>query len=142
MKNLAAFISGGLFGLGLVVSDMVNPQRVQGFFDIFGAWDPTLVFVIVGANIPMMLSWWWVRRHERSVLGENLPARPSLTIDRRLIGGAVVFGAGWGLVGLCPGTAVASVLFGLPRVLVFVGAMFTGFVAYHHWQVRRRTVVA
>ena len=136
MKNLTAFLAGGLFGLGLVLSDMINARRVQGFFDLFGAWDPTLVFVIIGANIPMIATWLWVARHRQSLLGEPLPGVPSAKIDMRLIGGSVLFGAGWGLVGLCPGSVMASLLFGYREALLFAFAMAVGFVAFGLWRSR------
>ncbi|MEZ5824527.1 MAG: DUF6691 family protein [Geminicoccaceae bacterium] len=137
MKNFTSLLAGGLFGFGLVLSDMINAQRVQGFFDLFGAWDPTLVFVIIGANIPMMMTWAWVRRHQRSVLGEELPGAASTNIDKRLIGGSVLFGAGWGLVGLCPGTVMATLLFGYKEAFLFGVAMAVGFYAFGHWRSRR-----
>ena len=124
MRLLIALISGAMFGAGLVVADMTNPARVQAFLDVFGAWDPTLAFVMGGAMLPMIWAWLLSRRI-RPVLAAAFPA-PMSTIDARLIGGSAMFGAGWGLSGFCPGPALAALSFGGGGVVIFVGAMVAG----------------
>lgn len=126
LRNLSAFIAGGLFGAGLLVSGMTNTRKVQGWLDIFGDWDPTLAFVLTGAIIPMAITWNIAARRARSVLGEPLPSKPSTQIDRNLMIGSLMFGAGWGLVGLCPGPAVASIGWGGIGGVVFLLSMLAG----------------
>ncbi len=128
MRALFAFLSGGLFGAGLLVSGMVDTRKVQGWLDIFGDWDPTLAFVLGGAIIPMFFAW-RLTEGRRPALGGVFPPKPAVVIDRSLIGGSVLFGMGWGLVGLCPGPAMASLTFGGVEGLVFFGAMVVGMLA-------------
>ena len=129
MRLLFAVISGGLFGAGLLVSGMVDTARVQGWLDIFGAWDPTLAFVMGGAIIPMAIAWRIAARRSTAVLGGAMPPPSVPEFDRGLILGSVMFGAGWGLVGLCPGPALASALFNGTGGLVFLAAMIGAMVA-------------
>lgn len=126
MRAFVALAAGGLFGLGLIVSDMVNPARVLGFLDIAGAWDPTLAFVMVGALIPMAIAWRIAATRATPVCGGEFPARPAPRVDPRLLGGAAVFGAGWGLVGFCPGPALTALGTGSLEALFFTIAMLTG----------------
>jgi uncharacterized protein len=128
-RNLFAFLAGGLFGAGLLVSGMTNTVKVQGWLDIFGDWDPTLAFVLGGAILPMAVAWNVAARRARPVLGGELPGKPGAEIDRNLVIGSVVFGAGWGLAGLCPGPAVASLSWGGLGGLVFLAAMILGMLA-------------
>jgi|TARA_A100001518_G_scaffold3994_1_gene4846 hypothetical protein len=109
MKTLVGYIAGLLFGLGLTISGMTDPERVLGFLDIAGAWDPTLMFVLGGAVITNFMGYRLVLRRPHPVFGERfqLPTRQDL--DIRLIGGASLFGIGWGLSGYCPGPAFASI---------------------------------
>jgi hypothetical protein len=130
MRILVALASGALFGLGLIVSDMVNPARVLGFLDVAGVWDPTLAFVMAGALVPMALVWRLAAARPAPICGGSFPARPPARFDRRLIGGAALFGAGWGLVGFCPGPALAALGTGSAEALVFSGAMLTGMAAH------------
>ena len=127
MRAVFAFLSGGLFGAGLLVSGMVDTTKVQGWLDIFGDWDPTLAFVLGGAVIPMFVVWQLVeRRLSRPALGGLFPPKPQVRLDRNLILGSVLFGAGWALAGLCPGPAMASITYGGTGGLVFLGAMVAG----------------
>ena len=127
MRKLVALLAGLIFGLGLVVSDMINPARVLGFLDLFGgAWDPTLAFVMIGAVLVMAIAWLIAGTKQAPVFGGDMPGAASSVIDRKLIGGAAVFGLGWGLVGLCPGPALAGLLVGGVPVLVFIAAMIFG----------------
>jgi len=126
MRNLFAALAGGLFGAGLLVSGMVNTVKVQGWLDVFGIWDPTLAFVLGGAIIPMAIAWRIAARRKVAVLGSALPEAPDNKVGHNLVIGSVLFGAGWGLAGLCPGPALASVGFGGLGGLVFLLAMVAG----------------
>ena len=126
LRNLFALIAGGLFGAGLLVSGMTNTHKVQGWLDIFGAWDPTLAFVLGGAILPMAIAWNIASRRAKAVLGNPLPSPARGEVDRNLILGSLMFGAGWGLVGLCPGPAIASISWGGIGGLVFLVAMLAG----------------
>ncbi|WP_322867832.1 DUF6691 family protein [Aquicoccus sp. G2-2] len=129
MRLLISLLAGGLFGLGLMVSGMTDVTKVQGWLDVFGAWDPTLAFVLGGAIAPMAVAWRLTTRHSSAVLGAPFPPKPSITIDRSLILGAVLFGTGWALVGFCPGPAMASLSYGGAQGLAFFAAMIAGMVA-------------
>ena len=127
MRKLFALLAGMIFGLGMVVSDMINPARVLGFLDLFGgAWDPTLAFVMGGAVVVMAAAWLLAGTRQTPVFGGDMPGAASSIIDRKLIGGAAIFGLGWGLVGLCPGPALAGMLVGGLPVLIFIAAMIFG----------------
>ena len=128
MRQVFAGLWGSLFGIGLLVSGMTDTQKVLGWLDFFGAWDPTLAFVMGGAIVPMFFAWRITARRS-PVLGGDFPAQPNQKLDQRLIIGAVLFGAGWGLVGLCPGPALASLSFGGWQGLVFLVAMILGMIA-------------
>ena len=125
-RLIFSFIAGGLFGAGLFVSGMTDTTKVQGWLDVFGAWDPTLAFVMGGAMIPMFIAWQIARRRTLSVLGSALPPPPSTRIDGRLVVGSLMFGAGWGLAGICPGPSIAALSYGGPSLYVFIAAMLTG----------------
>ncbi|WP_299690591.1 DUF6691 family protein [uncultured Tateyamaria sp.] len=125
MRAVFAVLSGALFGAGLHVSGMTNTARVRGFLDFAGAWDPTLAFVMGGAMLPMFVAWRFARRGT-PVAGPAFPPPPSSEISRPLIAGSVLFGVGWGLVGLCPGPALASLSYGGWPGLVFLAAMLAG----------------
>lgn len=125
-RLIFSFIAGGLFGAGLFVSGMTDTTKVQGWLDVFGAWDPTLAFVMGGAMIPMFIAWQMARRRTLSVLGSDLPPPPSTRIDGRLVVGSLMFGAGWGLAGICPGPSIAALSYGGPSLYVFIAAMLTG----------------
>jgi uncharacterized membrane protein YedE/YeeE len=129
MRNIFAFLAGGLFGAGLLVSGMVDTTKVQGWLDVFGDWDPTLAFVLGGAIIPMAIAWQVAARRRLAVLGNALPERPDPRLGHNLVVGSVLFGMGWGLAGLCPGPAMASLTFGGWGGLLFVAAMIAGMMA-------------
>ena len=126
----SAFASGLLFGLGLIVSQMVNPAKVLGFLDIFGHWDPSLAFVMGGAVAVSAVGTVIARRRGVPVLAARLEIPSRRDLDRRLIGGAALFGIGWGLVGLCPGPALTAITFGPWQVVVFVAAMVAGMALF------------
>lgn len=119
-------VSGTLFGAGLTVGGMVDPQRVRRFLDIFGEWDPTLAFVMGGAVVVMAIAWRLQRGMTHPVFAEkwSLPDRSDL--DARLVAGAAIFGIGWGIAGICPGPALASLALVPAKVLPFIIAMIAG----------------
>lgn len=127
MTLLISLMSGLLFGLGLALSGMVDPARVLGFLDVAGAWDPSLAFVMGGALLVFMPGYFLlVRPRSQSLLGEACPVVPSSRLDGRLLGGAALFGIGWGMVGICPGPALSLLTGGQPLIWLFVAAMVTG----------------
>jgi len=127
---VSAFAAGLLFGLGLIVSQMVNPTKVLGFLDIFGSWDPSLALVMGGAVVVSALGYVTATRCGMPVLAPRLEIPTWRALDPRLIGGAALFGIGWGLVGLCPGPALVGLTFGPWQVLVFVAAMIVGMAVF------------
>lgn len=118
--------AGIVFGAGLALSDMVNPARVLAFLDIVGSWDPTLAFVMGGAVIASAVGFLLSRRLRAPVFGKSFFIPDNRQLDRNLIGGAALFGAGWGLVGFCPGPAIASLVLGMWQPWLFAGAMIAG----------------
>lgn len=130
MRIVIALLSGILFGLGLTIAGMTDPARVRGFHDLFGAWDPTLAFVMGGALLPMAIAW-RVQRHMKKPLAEVAFSLPDTRrIDWKLATGAAIFGAGWGLAGLCPGPAIASLAIEPLKALIFLIAMLIGMVLH------------
>ncbi|SEO15818.1 hypothetical protein SAMN04490248_10251 [Salinihabitans flavidus] len=130
-RLIFAFIAGGFFGAGLFVSGMTDTAKVQGWLDVFGNWDPTLAFVMGGAMIPMAIAWLFTKGR-RPVVGGDFPPPPEPRLGRNLIVGSALFGAGWGLAGLCPGPSVASLSYGGWPHWVFFGAMLVGMFAAPH----------
>ena len=124
VKLFFCLVAGGLFGTGLAVSGMTDPARVIGFLDIFGAWDPALLFVMAGAVCVYGVGMLILRRFKNRNL--NLPPASSSPIDRRLVIGAMIFGIGWGLGGFCPGPALANLGALRLEALVFVPTMTIG----------------
>jgi len=125
-KIASAFIAGTVFGLGLAISEMINPARVVGFLDVAGRWDPTLIFVMGGALLITAIMFPVILRRRRPFLAEQFHLPTKEPIDGPLILGAVIFGIGWGLAGFCPGPALAALASGSRAVLVFVIAMIAG----------------
>ncbi|MES2858148.1 MAG: DUF6691 family protein [Pseudomonadota bacterium] len=126
MKHvLLALGAGLLFGLGLAVSGMTDPDKVLNFLDLFGRWDPSLALVMAGALAVSVPGFAWIRKRGRSVLGEALAEAPSPRVDMRLLAGSVLFGIGWGIAGFCPGPALASLTRGGEAVW-FVLALLVG----------------
>ena len=125
MRLIFAGFAGSLFGIGLWLSGMTDTFKVQGWLDFFGAWDPTLAFVIGGAIVPMAVAWRFTVGRQPA-LGGNFPARPTTRFDLKLTGGSVLFGMGWALTGFCPGPALASVSWGGVGGVVFLAAMIAG----------------
>ena len=128
-KVVIAFISGLLFGAGLAYSGMADPARVQSFLDLFGNWDPTLAFVMGGAVLPMAVAWMIKSRLASPLAATSFDLPGTSKIDRSLAIGAILFGMGWGIAGLCPGPALADLALAPKAVLPFVVAMFVGMAA-------------
>lgn len=141
MKNaitsLVALVSGLVFGLGLILSGMGNPAKVQNFLDFFGTWDPSLALVMCGAIVVGLMAFIWAKRRKISLLGEPMQLPAATAVDRRLLTGAALFGAGWGLAGFCPGPAVMNLATLQPEVGLFVAAMVVGMLTQHAWAARR-----
>ena len=129
-RLLLALVSGLLFGLGLVVSRMIDPAKVLGFLDIAGAWDPSLAFVMIGAIPVAAVGFVAGRRRARPVLDGSFQLPTRTQIERKLSARAALFGIGWGLVGYCPGPALASLTLGRSETLIFVAAMIVGMAAF------------
>lgn len=126
MKVLAALLSGLLFGLGLDLAGMTQPAVVLGFLDVFGQWDPRLVFVMGGAVLTTAIGYRWVLRRPRPLFENSFQLSATRRFDTRLVGGAALFGIGWGIAGYCPGPALASLGGGAPSLLALVASMLAG----------------
>ena len=126
----ASFVSGLLFGAGLALSGMANPQRVQSFLDIGGAFDPTLAFVMMGALLVMAFAWRAQKNLLHPLFSRNYEILKTMPIDLRLISGAILFGVGWGMAGLCPGPALVGLVLLPKKAILFVGAMLLGMGLY------------
>jgi uncharacterized membrane protein YedE/YeeE len=130
MQVLVALIVGLVFGIGLIVAGMTNPAKVLGFLDLAGDWDPSLAFVMGGAILVGLAAFRFAGKRERSLLGDAMRLPTATRIDRRLVLGGLAFGAGWGMAGLCPGPALASLATGGAKVFIFTGAMLAGMVVF------------
>jgi uncharacterized protein len=131
MRRLAAFLIGLVFGLGLILSDMVNPARVRAFLDLFGAWDPTLMFVMIGAMAFSFLGWRIAATRRTAVFGGPLPGPTGGAVDRNLVVGSAIFGIGWGLAGICPGPAIVAAATGRAEFLIFLVSMLAGMALWN-----------
>jgi uncharacterized membrane protein YedE/YeeE len=130
MQVLMALIVGLVFGIGLIVSGMTNPAKVQGFLDLGGNWYPSLAFVMGGAILVGLIAFRFAGQRKRSLLGDVMRLPTATGVDRRLVLGGLAFGAGWGLAGYCPGPALASLAVGGAKPLIFTGAMLAGMVVF------------
>lgn len=138
MKSILLALGAGiLFGGGLLISGMAQPAKVIGFLDVLGDWDPSLGFVMVGAIAVHSLAYRLVPRLQRPLWGSSWAIPTRRDIDGRLVGGAALFGAGWGLGGYCPGPALTSVVAGASSTLIFTGAMLAGMWGYSIWEASR-----
>jgi uncharacterized membrane protein YedE/YeeE len=126
MRAFFAMLAGALFGVGLTVSGMTDTTKVQGWLDVFGDWDPTLAFVLGGAIVPMAIAWRIAARRRLSMLGSPLPGPATTELGPDLAVGSALFGVGWGLAGLCPGPAMASLGYGGTGGAIFLLAMMAG----------------
>ncbi|MFY7982832.1 MAG: DUF6691 family protein [Burkholderiaceae bacterium] len=135
--GLSEFLIGLLFGFGLILSGMTDPGKVIGFLDLFGQWDPSLAFVMGGAIAVGFFAFSMAKRRTQNFLGGAMRLPTSQDIDKRLVIGSLVFGAGWGLAGFCPGPALVSLGAGQDKAVVFVIAMVLGMLAYEWLEGRR-----
>lgn len=136
MKQSAiALAAGTMFGAGLAVSGMADPQRVQAFLDLGGNWDPTLAFVMGGAMLVMVIAWAIQRRMAAPIAVSRFDLPQTHRIDARLAIGALIFGAGWGIGGLCPGPAIADLAIAPGQAAMFIAAMLAG-MAIHRLTLR------
>lgn len=138
-KNILAFIFGGVFALGLIISGMSNPAKVQNFLDIFGTWDASLAFVMIGAILVAFIPFQNVLRREypQTIFLEPIMLPSNSQIDAKLITGAVLFGSGWGIAGICPAPSLTLIGLGHYQVLYFIVAMLVGMLI--HRQIFERT---
>jgi uncharacterized membrane protein YedE/YeeE len=131
MASLFVGLAAGLlFGAGLVISGMIGPGKVLAFLDVAGDWDPSLAFVMAAAIPVAALGFKLSRRRDGPVCGDRFSVPTRTPVDRKLILGAILFGAGWGLVGYCPGPALAALVYGQSATWIFVAAMGVGMVAH------------
>lgn len=144
MRIVTAMLAGLVFGLGLTVAQMTNPAKVLAFLDLFGNWDPSLAFVMGAALLVTAAGYRlvWQRPAPAYATGFQVPG--NRMIDRRLMAGSVLFGIGWGLVGLCPGPAIAALTIGGGKALAFLAAMCVGFGAFEFYDrvAAKRTTVS
>ena len=127
MSKIISLVSGIIFGVGLVISEMINPEKVLGFLDLFGNWDPSLAFVMIGALIVSSPLFYIIKNKEKPLFAEKFNYSNNKEVNNRLIVGSALFGAGWGLGGLCPGPAISSIALININSITFVFAMFFGF---------------
>ena len=126
-KLVSAFLIGGVFGLGIAISGMINPAKVLNFFDIAGTWDPSLIFVMAGGLAVAFVGYRLVFGRSRTPVFETAFALPTKrVIDAELVGGAAVFGIGWGIAGFCPGGAIPALGLGYSATAIFVAAVIAG----------------
>lgn len=137
MRKLMAFLAGLIFGIGLLTAGMANPAKVLAFLDLGGAWDPSLALVMAAAIGVAFLPFSWARTQRVSVLGAPIQLPGKRELDRRLIGGSLLFGIGWGIAGICPGPAVALLLTGRWQALLFTLAMLAGMLMFAALERRR-----
>lgn len=137
MQVLTSFVTGLMFGIGLILAGMTDPGKVQGFLDLAGRWDPSLAFVMGGAILVGALGFRAARGRGRALLGDAMRLPTAGAIDRRLVLGSLAFGAGWGLGGFCPGPALASLAGGRSEPLIFAGAMVAGMAIFEMLERRR-----
>ena len=138
MPLAAAFFSGLVFGIGLILAGMSNPAKVLGFLDLFGRWDPSLALVMGGAIGVGLLPFSAAKRMRQSILGGSIALQRARRVDARLLAGSAAFGIGWGLVGFCPGPALVALGLGEPKAIAFVLAMLAGMGVYEIFSVRDR----
>lgn len=126
MATFFALLAGAVFGIGLIASGMADPAKVLGFLDLAGPWDPSLAFVMGGAILVGAIAFTFARKRAQSLLGLQMRMPTATQLDRRLVGGSLLFGIGWGIAGFCPGPALVALGMGEQKALVFVVAMLVG----------------
>ena len=130
LDTLSSFIVGLIFGIGLILAGMTNPAKVIGFLDITGTWDPSLAFVMGGAILVAIVAFRFAKKRTANFLGGAMRMPTSDMIDKRLVIGSLLFGAGWGMAGFCPGPALTSIGTGNPKAVIFVVAMIVGMAIF------------
>jgi uncharacterized membrane protein YedE/YeeE len=132
-QNLIALLCGIIFGVGLSLAQMINPNKVLNFLDITGNWDPSLIFVMLGALIVAFISFKWILKRPAPLLAESFHISKNTSVDKSLLWGAAIFGIGWGMSGYCPGPAVTGLgLLSLESVILVV-AIYLGFFVYNRF---------
>lgn len=139
MKNMLIFISGLVFGIGLIISGMSNPYNVIGFLDLAGNWNPSLAFVMIGAVGVTLIFMRWVVARQKTIFNDPLHLPGTTQINKELVIGGFIFGAGWAIAGFCPGPAVVALGAGYVKALVFVVAMLAGMLLHDHGY-KRKTI--
>lgn len=142
MKLILSFLAGGLFAVGLAFAGMTRPSKVVGFLDLTGDWDPSLAFVMVGAIAVYAVAYRLVAGRGRPLLDEKLHLPTRKDVDARLVGGAVLFGVGWGLAGYCPGPGLVASGTGAANALLFVASMLVGMTLFRVMEQRLARSVA
>ena len=130
MKNILAFIFGGIFSVGLLFSGMANPQKVLGFLDVFGDWDPSLAFVMAGAIMVAFIPFQLAKRKPVTLFNEVIELPQNNQLDKKLISGAFIFGMGWGIAGICPAPSLTLIGLGYYNALYFIVAMLVGMLIH------------
>lgn len=139
MQIIASLLAGLVFGLGLILAGMSDPAKVRGFLDLFGAWDPSLALVMGGAIAVAAPLFWLIERRGHSLDGHKLSLPGKTGITPQLVVGGLLFGAGWGLAGYCPGPALVALGEGRSDALLFVPAMLAGMAAVDFWNSRSKS---
>lgn len=129
-RNALALLAGALFGIGLCISRMADPAKVINFLDVAGNWDPSLMFVMMGALLVTTIAFRFVLKRDEPLFDTHFKLPSADDIDVKLIAGSILFGIGWGLVGYCPGPAVTALGFGLTTPAIAVAAMIAGFMVH------------
>jgi len=142
MAIITSLLAGLVFGLGLLVSGMADPAQVLGFLDLAGAWNPSLAFVMAGAIAVGAVGFALARRRQTALTGGAMKWPQATRVDRRLVGGSLLFGIGWGLAGICPGPALVALGAGYGQALVFVLAMLAGMGLFELLERRQRPAAA
>ena len=130
MKLIVSYLAGLIFSAGLVISGMINPEKVLNFLDLLGTWDPSLAFVMGGAVLITFVGYRVVLKRPSPIFTDEFSVPSSTEVDRRLLGGAILFGIGWGLVGICPGPAIAGFGAAPMKLFAFISAMVVGMVLF------------
>jgi uncharacterized membrane protein YedE/YeeE len=136
MPIIFSILAGMIFGAGLTLSDMINPARILNFLDVTGSWDPTLIFVMAGGFAATMLGYRFVFHRKSPISADNFNLPTQQQIDLPLVGGAALFGVGWGLAGICPGPALTDVATLEPKIFLYIAAMVVGMMVARVFQAR------
>lgn len=135
MKNILAFVFGGLFSIGLIVSGMSNPEKILNFLDVFGQWDPSLAFVMLGAIAVAFIPFQKVvhQNEPKTLYGDAIDLPKNNAIDSNLLIGSLIFGIGWGIAGICPAPSLTLIGLGYYQAIYFIIAMFAGLLIHRKW---------